>query len=231
MSVLSNFRVYPTPPVLCSIPIDHRDKILRDLLKKKPEGPIGDLSLYQSVGYQRERLYYGYRYDIFFRMGVRSEEDLWEVIREIMYPDRVTEDLTRNQRGAVTRSRNKLWPTLKSAIVDTRIVGAQGIYEVYDYSYCYSLSRGILGYVYANDVKTARLLAKTLFGFMTSEKTVRAKYAEWGDKSLVNMLNVAIISRIAQESDQMQEKIVALKEKIQSATCQIDLLTSIMDYD
>ena len=232
MSVLSTYRAYPEPPVLCTIPLEHRNKILQDLLKNKPAGPIDDMEIYQSEkGSHRERLYHGYHYDVFFRMGIRSEDELWHAICDVMYPSFQPESLTRNQRGAVTRSRNKIWPSVKNSIVDTRIIGSRGVYQVYDYNYFFTLSGGILGYVYADDSKTAKLLAQTLFGFMTDTKTVRVKYTEWGDKSLVNMLNVGVIGRIAEECDQMKKRKTLLEDKMKAATCQIDLLSSIVDYD
>ena len=232
MSILSTRRAYPQPPVECSIPESHKDKILKDLLKNKPSGPTDDTKIYAAEsGTYRERLYHGYRYDTFFRLGVRSEEDLWEALCDVMYPEVNPEDLTRNQRGAITRSRNRVWPSIKNSIMDTRVIGSRGIYEVYDYSSFFTISGGTLGYVYADDLKTAQLLAKTLFGFMTDEKSVRVKYTEWGNRELVNMLNVGVIGRIAQECDDMHQRVKTLEKKIKSATCQIDLLTSIVDYD
>ena len=101
MSILSTRRAYPQPPVECSLPESHRDKILKDLLKNKPTGPTGDMSVYRSeAGTYRERLYHGYRYDVFFRMGIRSEEELWEALCDVMYPETHVNELTRNQRGA-----------------------------------------------------------------------------------------------------------------------------------
>lgn len=232
MSILSTRRAYPQPPVECSLPESHRDKILKDLLKNKPAGPTGDMSLYRSeAGTYRERLYHGYRYDVFFRMGIRSEEELWEALCDVMYPETHVNELTRNQRGAITRSRNRVWPSIRNSIMDTRIIGSKGIYEVYDYSCFFTISGGTLGYVYSEDLKTAKLLARTLFGFMTDEKSVRVKYTEWGDKDLVNMLNVGVIGRIAQECNDMQQKAKTLEEKIKTASSQIDLLTSIVDFD
>ena len=70
-------------------------------------------------------------------------------------------------------------------------------------------------------------MAQTLFGFVSSKSSVRARFVEWGDADLVDMLNIELMAAVSEERKKLRSRIEDLSEKIEAMTTQLDLIASI----
>jgi len=200
---------------ICTLPTSHCTKILKDLIRKNPLGPIGDLSDYKDTSaYQPEHLK-GYAPIALFRLGIRDKDTLRHEIIAIKYPGSSSEDLKNSRRsGIITRYVNRSWPILRSAILSVKSSGGLGIYEVYDYRFGVH-SLGTLGFVYADDMSTALIIGEAIFGFIAPDTTLRVRFVEWEDKDCVDILNLGLMSTLSENITRLTEKKEEL-EKIAS---------------
>jgi hypothetical protein len=230
MSFLTTSAIMPAP-VICGIPISHRDKIIKDLARKNPLGPLADLSIYESKPCYRSAFYHNYSAAILFQMGIRDIERLREVTSSIFYPNLSLDEIRQQKKtGTITKYINRIWPLIRSAIIDTRISGSLGIYEVYDYK-SRTILGGIVGYVYANDLKMAKVLGQMILGFITNNEKLSIRYVEYGTKETVEILNISLMSKLAENRKIFVNRKNILKEKIENIATHIDLLTSIVGED
>ena len=225
MSFLSSLSIDLKPPVTCGIPLSHRDKIVKDLTRKVPVGPTGEANAYKATLSYKSGFYCDYSPIILFQLGIRERPELREIINSLFYPDLTGEEIRAQRKaGTVTMYLNRVWPVIKSAIIDARMIGGPGIYEVYDYRF-YIIMGGVMGYVYADDMSTAKILGQTIFGFVAPSGKLRVRYVEYGDRSSVDMLNVSLLAKLSENRKNAKDRVEALEDKLLYIAAHIDVIS------
>ena len=224
---------YTTPKIdpICTLPIDHRDQIVKDLSRKTPRGPVGDLSLYKDDSKYRTEFFKGYSPDVLFRLGVRDKDSLRVLMCNILYPGYTEEKLkTGRKTGPITRCVNRVWPILRSAVLSVKAGGGPGVYEIYDYRFgLYSF--GTMGYVYADDMSTASIIGKTVFGFMVPDDSVRVRFIEWENRECADILNLDVIATLSENLSKLTDRKKDLDSALEKNSAHIDALANIMNKD
>lgn len=216
---------------ICTLPIDHRDQIVKDLARKKPQGPVGDLSIYRDDSRYRSEHLSGYAPDALFRLGVRDRDTLRELVSRMLYPGLTEENLKEGRKvGFVTRCVNRAWPPLRSAILSVKSGGGPGVYEVYDYRFG-MCSYGTMGYVYADDMTTATIIAKTVFGFMVPDDSVRVRFIEWENKECADILNLRVMSLLSENVSNLSDRRKEIDDAVKQKRSHIDALYNIMNKE
>lgn len=213
---------------ISTIPADHCVRIIKDLMKKRPLGPVGVLASYKDDAlYQPEHLS-GYSPLIIFRLGIRDKDTLKIAICNIVYPGCSEEEIKVTRRsGTITRYLNRVWPIIRSAVLGVKSGGASGLYEVYDCRFS-ALSYGIIGYVYADDMSTARIIGKTLFGYMMTDGDLRVRFIEWENRECLDILNIGLMASLSERTNKLVEKKENLEKVIEHNKSHIKALSNIL---
>ena len=224
---------YTTPNLdpICTLPIAHRDQIIRDLARKTPVGPTGELSVYRDDSRYRAEHLKGYSPASLFRMGIRDKDFLRDRIVEVLYPGYTEEDLkTKRKTGAITRYVNRVWPVLRSAVLSVKSGGGPGVYEIYDYRFGL-FSFGTMGYVYAEDMETASIIAKTVFGFVVEEDTLRVRFVEWENRECADILNLSLIATLSENVKTLLNRRKEIDDSVDKNSSHMIALSNIMSQD
>jgi len=216
---------------ICTLPITHRDRIVKDLVRKNPFGPVGELSIYRDDSKYRSDHLRGYKPSSLFRLGIRDKDFLRQIIASIVYPGLTEKDLKVNRKsGPITRYVNRAWPILRSAILSIKSGGGPGVYEVYDYRFGFH-TYGTMGYVSADDPTTALIIAKTVFGFIVPDDTVRVRFIEWESRDCVDILNLSVIAALSENIQKLENKKKEIDNTVEKNKSHMDTLSNIMRQD
>ena len=108
--------------------------------------------------------------------------------------------------------------------------GGPGVYEVYDYRFgLYTF--GTMGYVAADDMATALIIAKTIFGFIVPDDTVRVRFIEWESRDCVDILNLGVIATLPESISSLEGKKKEIDNTVENNKSHMDALTNIMRQD
>ena len=163
-----------------------------------------------------------------FRLGIRDKDALREAISEIVYPGFTEDEIKTTRRaGTITKYLNRVWPILRSAVLGVKSGGAPGVYEVYDCRFG-GFNYGTIGYVYADDMSTAEIMGRTLFSYMTPDGDLRVRFVEWENKEWVDILNLALMSALSEQTSKLFEKKKSLEKIIEHNRSHISSLSNIL---
>ena len=197
-----------------------RDQIIDDLLLKRPTA--------NGCTYEDERYYdfdrgeyrtravsshktFGYGDEVLFQLGLHSYRSVETYVRQMFYGGKIEAQLTRGQRGGVTRKANRIWDRIGSAVsrIQTHGTESSALYEV-------KAGRwgDIVGHVYADDVESARVLASVTFGYLVSGPAdIYVRVAQiTDDVSVLNDWNEKA-TEVIREEIKRNEKLISKKIK------------------
>lgn len=224
---ISKYNYLDLPPV-CSVPTSHRDLILLDIIASKPSGPIGETEIYRDTSKYKAAYMHDYDPVVFFRLGVRDKDALKDQIRRLKFGGDSDEELKeKNRSGALTRFTNRGWAILRASLLSVKSVGSQGVYEAFDYTFG-SVSGGVLAYVYAENMDTAAIISKSLFGFIAPNENIKVRYIEWETKEYADMLNVRLVSALSESYQKLVKRREDIGQKIEEVNAQIESITNIV---
>jgi hypothetical protein len=202
---------------------DKKNKIIDDLLKKKPKGPKGADLTYDSKEeycYDRRRyvryyvcndLGYGYGSRSLFKLGLHDKDDVREYVRNRWFEGQSSYKIGR-KKSTVTRRTNRLWSRIEKAVRAQKTTGGKGIYK---------LSKGYRGdafvYVFASSHDEAKTLGQVFFQLDPIQ--AKSDFIEFGTAEKLRNYNENLEKRFS-------TKIAGLEEEIKSAHARIESLKS-----
>jgi hypothetical protein len=166
-----------------------KKKIIDDLLIKRPVGPRGTNTYTSStdwsydkckdvISYKCQKDFYGYEPLEIYELELHSHSDVERYVLQRFYNDQSTYELSRGQKGGVSRKTNRLYERVQEAVKHINRVGATGIYRVREGYY----GRNNLGYIHANSIEDAHCKAKLLFSYVCNDsKEIRVDFMSLGD--------------------------------------------------
>ena len=206
-----------------------RDAIVDDLLKKRPKGPAGVTLTYTEDSEWCERRYeyrtvyhvnqdhYGYKALDLFDMGLRSDGDVSNYIRERFFEGKSGWSLGR-KKATVTRRTNRLWNRISSAIYEVLREGAAGIYLIQS-----GYGRKNFGHVYAESMSEAKQAGQLYYGYL-DPGDVRATYVRHGSPADIIELNNKCALELKKDIERQRNQIEECKKSIASLGIRIDTL-------
>ncbi|MBK25127.1 MAG: hypothetical protein CME70_14110 [Halobacteriovorax sp.] len=210
----------------------NRDKIVDDLLRRRPLGPKHP---YQKVTYEknvtgsrwcnRKRDHieqvelipsvtqWGYTDRQLFDLGFRSEEETMAYVLERFFDGKEKWSLGK-KKATATRRTNRLWQRISPAVSNTISEGGVGIYKVRG-SYHWTI-----GYLYATSKEEAKIAAKLYFGYLIKGDKYstwpRTEFVRFGTVSDVLDLNAETKASIAGDITRAKSRIEDLKKEIET---------------
>jgi hypothetical protein len=160
--------------------------IIKDLLQKRPHGGGDrqgmDIRMAEDwcPRYNKHRMlqscnksYWGYTEHQVHRLNLVSEGQVQGFILEQFYGGRSDYELSRGERGGLSRKVNRIWDRIQ--LISTRVRNGRlpGAYEIKCGDY---YDGATLGYVLASDVDHAVQLGTTLFGAWAGDREIGARY-------------------------------------------------------
>ena len=202
------------------------DKIIDDLLKKKPSGPAGCGTIqYHSrseYDYNSRRHVvsmvpsienFGYSYEALFMLGLHTRDSVDEYVRKRWFENKGNWALGR-QRSTVTRRRNRLWGRIQPAVQKLKDGGGKGIYKVRGRLPKVGYNTG--GYIFANNLEEAQALIMTFFPQLDGDASDRWRltFMELGDVSKLSVYNNQLVKKCNEKVKSLTNEIEDIKNKI-----------------
>jgi len=218
-----------------------RDKRIDDLLRARPQGPIG-----RKVSYVVESKWsnsrgkhvdipvpshdtWGYTDEEIYSLGLYSREDVEQYALKRWWGDSSKWGLGR-QKATFTRRVNRLWENRIEDIVDrVKRAGGDGIYQVTLGRRYYSSSQE-LGHIYASNKEEAQRFADMFFSYLCeNEKKVQIHFIRFGKPNELIALNAKTISRAADKIKECKARIAQLNELIEKQSTYLETLSMVQE--
>lgn len=204
--------------------------IIKDLLQKRPHGG-GDragmdirmeedfctrYNKYRSLLICNKQ-YWGYTEHQVHRLDMTSEGQVQAFVLEQFYKGRSEYDLSRGERGGLSRKVNRIWDRIQLISSRQRHGHLAGAYEIK----CGGWSDGaILGYVLATGSDHAVQLGTTLFGAWAGDRDIQAHYKAFPSadnlQHLASSLQTSLEARLTKLHASHAASVLALENEIKS---------------
>jgi len=207
-----------------------RDKIVKDLLQRKPKGAKGQNPTYRVIEYycydahkhkkrvESDHEGWGYVDSELWDLGFRCESDVREYIFDKFYKteeDRHEYYLTSGQRAGITRKSNRVYKRIKSALKRVRESGKiPGLYQV-------SVGYGSKFFFFGESSLEVTSLAQTMLEPIYPDESIYVSFIDRAVPGDILDRNVPSFERIEREAKQKRARaaeLIAAAEKIESQT-------------
>ena len=219
----------------------NRNKIIDDLLIKRPVGPRGTVryTVEESYCYDKGKYVkkytpdhqsYGYDDLVLFQLGISDRSQAEHYVRSRFYDGASDYNLTRGQRGGVTRKTNRLWSRLGGSISRVQAKGATGIYKV-------TCGRGYysnedLGHIHADSVDDGLTKAELLFSYlMKDDYKIKVVFMRVGTADEMTSLNDKVLRMFKNKIESFTNDIEAAKKEIVRYHAKIDAVALVQLHE
>ena len=218
-----------------------RDKRIDDLLRARPQGPMG-----RRVSYTVENKYdydrgkyvdtpipshdtWGYTDEEIYSLGLYSREDVEQYALKRWWGGSSKWGLGR-QKATFTRRVNRLWEKRIEDTVDrVKRTGGDGIYQVTLGRRYYSNSQEI-GHIYASNKEEAQRFADMFFSYLCEdERKVQIQFVRFGKPNELIALNAKTISHAADKIKECKARINQLNELIEKQSTYLETLSMVQE--
>jgi hypothetical protein len=204
--------------------------IIKDLLRKFPVGggdragmEFGEGSDYCNR-YNKMRMlqncnkeYWGYTEHQVHRLDLMNSDQVETFILANFYDMRNSYELSRGERGGLSRKTNRVWDRIEKIASRRRNGLLPGVYEIKCGGY---YDAAILGYVLSDNGDHAIQLGTTLFSAWAGDRELKALYISFpAVESLqqkASSLQTNLEKKLTKEREQHAVKIAAIENEIQS---------------
>jgi len=214
-----------------------RNKIVKDLLMRKPKGSKGINPVYKVVQYychdahkdknrvKCEHSGWGYTDETLWDLGFRVESDIRDYIFEKFYKsDEVLAEcyLTSGKRAGITRKANRIWNRINSSLSTTRSSGKlSGLYKV-------RVGWSSNFFFYGDSLAEVDTLAKTMLSAIYPDDELIVTFV---DKSLPGDIldrNIKGFESLEAEVDRKRKKADELKKAADLIETQADFVKTLI---
>jgi len=204
---------------------DRRDKIVADLLRKRPNGPRRVTLVYDEIQkYDYDRDYYrtvqvpndpsyGYGEDTLFQLGLHSHQQVTRYVLDRYFGGASTPESLGARKSTVTRRSNRIWERLKDPVSVVQREGGSGIYGIKRSSY----TTDVLAYVHALNKEEAQTLADMFIPNADGRPYLAVQFVEFGGSDKLRAHNDKIRAKTEKQVAQHKHTIDALQKKIDRA--------------
>jgi len=196
-----------------------RDKIIDDLLLKRPKGPAGVDVRYteeEYYDYDRERYRktpkpdhptYGYPEQTLFSLMLHDESAVRGYVKKrwfagVAWPPQAT----------ITRRQRRIWGRIKEVVAKLKYEGGRGIYQIGT-----RYGDNVMTHIFARDNEEALILYQTFFP--KSEQSLKATFLEFGDVE-------QLLKRNGTVRESVDHQITRLRRDVEYAQKNIERLTA-----
>lgn len=218
-----------------------RDKRIDDLLRARPQGPMGRRVSYtveNKYDYNREKYVdtpipssntWGYTDEEIYSLGLYKREDVEQYALKRWFGGVSKWSLGR-KKATFTRRVNRLWEHRIEDIVDrVQRNGGDGIYKVLLGRRYYSSSQE-LGHIYASNKEEAQRFADMFFSYLCEgDLKVLIRFTRFGKPAELIALNAKTISDAADRINECKKKIAQLNEMIEKQSIYLDTLNTVQE--
>lgn len=218
-----------------------KDKRIDDLLRKRPQGPIGRRVTYtvdSSYDYEKGKYVstpipshslWGYSDEEIFSLGLYSREDVETYVLKRWFNGLSKWGLG-SQRATFTRRVNRLWDQRIERVVErVRREGGDGIYKVQLGRKYYSRPHE-LGHIYAADRVEARRFAEMFFSYLCEDELkIQISFVRFGKPAEIIALNAQTINKAANTIDECKKKIEQLNQMIEKQGVYLETLNMVQE--
>ena len=202
-----------------------RDKIINDLLRKRPEGPT--FITRRQMVYKTANIYdtladkyrdviisenvpnFGYSNQVLFDLNLHSPAATRTYLSDLFFQkDEYT--LTKGQKISLSRKHNRLWYRLKTPVREMLDSGGSGIYRVNK-----RWSSGGVGHLCAPDKESAQQMANLFYGFLAEDGKLEVKYIRSGDISQLKGFNDSLIESKERDIERRKKEIARIHAQIE----------------
>lgn len=214
-----------------------RNRIIDDLLTLRPTGPKGTVT-YTPEKYFCYEAYkdktrwnashstFEYEDLVLFDLNLHTEEDVRAYMRDRFYDRRCNDELTRGQRGGLSRKVNRVWERLHPSIRRIQTVGSKGIYRV-----ALGWSE-VVGHLYAGDMEEAKSVAKLLFRYVAGEDSphFRVTYVRHGGVVEMLELNKKLVEKTKESIEGCEKRAKQQLERAENMRTRIKALVLVEQH-
>lgn len=204
--------------------------IIKDLLQKRPHGGRDRMGMDIRVQedwcprYNKHRMlqscnksYWGYTEHQVHRLDMTSESAVQSFILEQFYEGRSEYDLSRGERGGLSRKVNRIWDRIQLISNRARHGHLPGVYEIKCGGY---YDAAILGYVLASESDHAVQLGTTLFGAWAGDREIHGIYKSFPTANhlqrLASSLQTSLELKLTKERADSAARIEKIENEIKS---------------
>ena len=218
-----------------------RDKYIDDLIRARPQGPIGNKVTYtvEHKWCNRSDRYrgipipsdpmWGYSPEQIFSLGLYSRDDVEAYALKRWWKGTSKWSLGR-QKATFTRRINRLWEQrLEDMVHKIQSSGGDGIYRV-GLGRRYYSSQQEVGHIYASNQDEAKRFAEMFFSYLCEgDVKVQVSFVRFGKPEEVIILNTNTVNNAAAKIKSMEEKIESLKASIKKQNMYLETLNMVQN--
>ena len=214
-----------------------RDKIVKDLLQRKPKGSKGQNPTYEDIEYfcydaskhkkrvQSSHRGWGYTDSDLWDLGFRNESDVRGYIFNKFYKseENVHEYyLTSGQRAGVTRKTNRIFNRIQGAIQRVRGAGKiPGLYEV-------SIGYGNRFYFFGDSADEVKSLSSLMLGPIYPDENFNISFIDRALPGDILDKNIPSFERIEKDILQKRERAATLIESARKLESQAEYVKTLI---
>ena len=214
-----------------------RNKIIDDLLLKRPHGPKGrkysDISYTDSCEYNyttgREVAVcipsdpcYGYGPETLFSLGFRSVIEVKTYVKNRWFAGKNGWEIGR-RRSTITRRANRIWDRISKSVKQVSKEGRCGIYKVK-----IPHQHHTLGYIFGRDGEEAKLIINNFFPAQRNGYAI--SFVEIGSVKKLADYNASVKTGFEERVTQLQRQIKDAEEHIEAIRTQETMLTILENH-
>jgi hypothetical protein len=214
-----------------------RDKIIIDLLRKRPEGPT--LQHRRTMIYKTENIYdsladkyrdvvvsenipnFGYSDQELFDLNIHDVSAVRSYLSQLFF-EKEEYLITKGQKISLSRKHNRLWQRLKGPVKAILDKGGDGIYCVHQ-----RWSSNKIGHLCAPDKESAQQMANLFYSFVAKDGRLEVKYIRSGDISQLESFNKKLIDQKMKDIERRKREIERISEQIEAKERMISVIQTV----